>query len=112
MISLSMEPQFNAEDICEVPAGIGRTQFDFDMNLIEVCSTLFGECHDSNEVLALELIRARVIRDSDMNLSNKSSLIVRFRSQRASQSFIKRLNTYIHKCWKNGNRPESSSSRE
>ena len=110
MISLSEKPQFNAEDICEVPAGVGRTQFEFDMNLIEVCRLLFQDCHDSNEVLALELIRTRVIRDSDMNLSTRSSLIVRFRSQKASQNFIRRLNTYIHKCWTSRDRVHRSAA--
>jgi hypothetical protein len=97
MISLSQEPQFSAGDIYEVPAEVGRTDFEFDMNLIEVCNPLFEGCYDSHEVLALELIRAGVIRDSDMNLATKSALIVRFKSQRSSQVFIRRLNMYLHK---------------
>jgi hypothetical protein len=102
MISLSKETQFSAEDIYEIPAGVGRTDFEFDTNLIEVCHPLFQGCYDSHEVLAVELVRAGVIRDSDMNLSTKSALIVRFKSQRASQTFIKRLNTYVRKCLKRG----------
>jgi hypothetical protein len=102
MISLSTEPQFSAEDIYEIPAGVGRTDFEFDTNLIDVCHPLFQGYYDSHEVLAVELVRAGVIRDSDMNLSTKSTLIVRFKSQRASQSFIKRLNTYVGKCIKRG----------
>jgi hypothetical protein len=39
-----------------------------------------------------------VIRDSDVNHSTKNALVVRFKSQRASQTFIKRLNIYLHKC--------------
>jgi len=100
MISLSKETQFSAEDIYEIPAGVGRTDFEFDTNLIEVCHPLFQGCYDSHEVLAVELVRAGVIRDSDRNLSTKSALIVRFKSQRASQTFIKRLNTYVGKCIK------------
>ena len=102
MISLSKELQFSAEDIYEIPAGVGRTDFEFDMNLIEVCHPLFRGCYNSHEVLAVELVRAGVIRDSDMNLSTKSTLIVRFKSQRASQTFIKRLNAYVRKCIKRG----------
>jgi hypothetical protein len=98
MISLSKETQFSAEDIYEIPAGVGKTNFEFDTNLIEVCHPLFQGCYDSHEVLAVELVRAGVIRDSDMNLSTKSTLVVRFKSQKASQAFIKRLNTYLIKC--------------
>ena len=98
MISLSKEPQFGVEDIYEIPAGVGRTDFEFDKNLIEGCHPLFHGCYDSHEVLANELIRTKVIRDSDMNLSTKNALIVRFKSQKASQSFIRRLNTYLLKC--------------
>ena len=78
MISISGEPQFSAKDIYEIPTGVGRTDFEFDMNLISVCHPLLQGCYDSHEVLAVELIRAGVIRDSDMNLSTKSALIVRF----------------------------------
>jgi hypothetical protein len=102
MISLSEEPQFSDEDIYEVPAGVGRTDFEFDTNLIEVCRPLFQGCCDSHEVLAVELVRAGVIRDSNMNLSTPGALIVRFKSQRASQHFIRRLNAYVHKCIKRG----------
>ena len=97
MISLSEEPQFSAEDIYEIPAGVGRTDFEFDMSLIEVCHPLFQEYFDSHELLANELVQAGVIRDGDMNLSTKNALIVRFKTQRASQAFIRRLNTYLHK---------------
>jgi hypothetical protein len=99
MISLSEEPQFSAEDIYEIPTGVGRTDFEFDMSLIGMCHPLFQGFYDSHELLANELVHAGVIRDWDMNLSTKSTLIVRFKSQRASQTFIKRLNTYLHKCW-------------
>jgi hypothetical protein len=99
MICLSKEIQFSAEDIYEIPTGVGRTDFEFDMSLLEVCHPLFQGCYDSHEVLAVELVRAGVIRDSDMNLSTKSVLIVRFKSKRSSQAFIKRLNAYVHKCW-------------
>src|SRR5512138_1622109 len=99
MISLSKEPQFSAEDIYVVPAEVGRTHCEFDMNLIEVCHPLFKECYDSHEVLANELIRAKVIRDSDLNISNKNAVVVRFKSLRASQAFINRLNIFIHKHW-------------
>jgi hypothetical protein len=99
MISISEEPQFSAEDIYETSAGIGRTDFEFDKNLVEVCRPLFQRYH-SNELLADDLIRGRVIRDSDMNLSTQNAIVVRFKSQRASQTFIKRLNTYLLKCRK------------
>ncbi len=102
MISLSKEAQFSTEDIYEIPSGVGRTDLEFDTNLIGVCHPLFQGCYDSHEVLAVELVRAGVIRDSDKNLSTKSTLIVRFKSQRASQTFIKRLNTYVRKCSKRG----------
>ena len=42
MISLSREPQFSAEDIYEIPAGVGRTDFEFDMSLIGVPSPPSG----------------------------------------------------------------------
>ena len=99
MISLSTEPQFSAEDVLEIPAGVGRTNFEFDMNLIEVCQPLFQR-YSSNEQLASDLIRARVIRDSDMSLSTQDAVIVRFKSQKASINFIQRLNSYVHKCLK------------
>ena len=46
MISISEEPQFSAEDIYEIPAGVGRTTFEFDMNLIKV-STVMQKCTKS-----------------------------------------------------------------
>jgi hypothetical protein len=98
MISLSNEAQFSAEDIYEIPAGVGRTSFEFDTNLIKACPTLF-QIYPSNELLANDLIRARVILKSDMNLSTHHALMVRFKSQMASQSFIRRLNIYLHKCY-------------
>ena len=97
MISISEEPQFSAEDIYEIPAGVGRTSFEFDTNLIKACHPLFQRYH-SNDLLANDLTRAHVIRDSDMNLSTQDAIIVRFKSQTASMSFIKRLNVYLHKC--------------
>jgi hypothetical protein len=100
MISISKEPQFSAEDIYEIPAEVGRTNFEFDMNLIEACHPLFQGYYDSHELLANELSRAGVIRASDMNLSTKNTFVVRFKSQRTSQTFITRLNTYLLKCIK------------
>jgi len=99
MISISKEPQFSAEDIYEIPAEVGRTYFEFDTGLIEVCRPLFQGYYDSHELLANELARVGVIRDSDVNRSTKNALVVRFKSQRASQTFIKRLNIYLHKCY-------------
>jgi hypothetical protein len=99
MISLSDEPQFSAEDIYEIPAGVGRTHFEFDTNLLKVCHPLF-QMYYSNEKLANDLIRARVILKSDTNLSTQAALIVRFKTRKASLSFIHRLNTYLHKCVK------------
>jgi len=98
MISISEEPQFSAEDIYEIPAGVGRTTFEFDTNLIKACHPLFQRYH-SNELLADDLIRDRVILKSDTNLSTQDALIVRFKSQIASLNFIKRLNIYLHKCY-------------
>jgi hypothetical protein len=98
MISISEEPQFSAEDIYEIPAGVGRTSFEFDTNLIRACSPIF-QMYPSNELLAKDLIRAQVILKSDMNLSTQDALNVRFKSQTASISFIKRLNIYLHKCY-------------
>jgi len=96
MISLSDEPQFCAEDIYANPAGVGRTHFEFDTNLIAACHPLF-QGYDSNELLASDLSRAKVIRDSDMNLSTQDAVIVRFKSQKASLTFIQRLNHYLLK---------------
>ena len=98
MISLSEEPQFSAEDVYEIPAGVGRTSFEFDTNLVRACPTLF-QMYPSNELLARDLIRARVILKLDTNLSTQHALNVRFRSQTASMNFIKRLNIYLHKCY-------------
>ena len=96
MISLSEEPQFSAEDIYANPAGVGRTHFEFDTDLIAACRPLF-QAYISNELLANDLARAKVIRDSDMNLSTQGAVIVRFKSQRASLTFIQRLNNYLLK---------------
>jgi len=98
MISISEEPQFSAEDIYEIPVGVGRTSFEFDTNLIKACHPLF-QMHRSNDILANDLIRAHVIRISDMNLSAQDAIIVRFKSKMASMNFIKRLNIYLHKCY-------------
>ena len=98
MISISEEPQFSAEDIYEIPAGVGRTTFEFDTNLIKACHPLFQRYH-SNELLADDLIRAGVVLKSDTNLSTTDAINIRFRSQTASMSFIKRLNAYLHKCY-------------
>lgn len=100
MISLSQNPQFSAEDIYEIPAEVGRTYFEFDTRLIEACHPLFQGYYDSHELLANELSHAGVIRGSDINRSTKNALVVRFKSQRSSQTFIKRLNTYLLKCIK------------
>jgi hypothetical protein len=97
MISLSKEPQFSAEDIYEIPAEVGRTYFEFDTSLIEVCHPLFQMYH-SNDVLANDLIRAQVILKLDTNLSTTDALNVRFKTRKASLSFIHRLNIYLHKC--------------
>jgi len=96
MISISEEPQFSAEDIYEIPAGVGRTTFEFDTNLIKACHTLF-QIYPSNELLANDLIRAGVVLKSDTNLSTTDAINVRVKSQTASMSFIKRLNAYLHK---------------
>jgi hypothetical protein len=98
MISISEEPQLSAEDIYEIPAGVGRTTFEFDTNLIKACQPLFQRYH-SNELLADDLIRAGVILKSDTNLSTTDALIVRFKTRKASLSFIHRLNAYLHKCY-------------
>ena len=101
MISISEEPQFSAEDIYEIPAGVGRTTFEFDMNLIKACHPLFQR-YPSNELLANDLSRAGVVLKSDTNLSTTDALIVRFKARKASLSFIHRLNTYLHKCCRKG----------
>ena len=101
MISISEEPQFSAEDIYEIPAGFGRTSVEFDTNLIKACHPLFQTYH-SNDKLANDLIRAQVILKSDTNLSTQDALILRFKTRKVSLSFIHRLNTYLHKCCKNG----------
>ena len=98
MISISEEPQFSAEDIYEIPAGVGRTYFEFDTNLIKACHPLFQTYH-SNDKLANDLIRAQVILKSDTNLTTHDALIVRFKTRKASLSFIHRLNIYLHKCY-------------
>jgi hypothetical protein len=98
MISVSEEPQFSAEDIYEIPADVGRTSFEFDMNLIKACRTLF-QMYPSNELLAKDLIRAQVILKLDTNLSTTDALNVRFKTRKASLSFIHRLNIYLHKCF-------------
>lgn len=105
MISLSEQPQFSAEDIYANPTGIGRTDFEFDTNLIAACHPLF-QGYNSNELLANDLTRAKVIRDSDTNLSTQDAVIVRFKSQKASQTFIQRLNHYLLKSSRQ--RPEVS----
>jgi hypothetical protein len=99
MISLSEEPQFSAEDIYENPTDVGRTSFEFDTNLIKACHSLFQRYH-SNESLANDLIRAQVILKLDTNLSTTDALNVRFKTRKASLSFIHRLNIYLHKCVK------------
>ena len=98
MISISEEPQFSAEDIYENPSGVGRTSFEFDTNLIKACHPLFQMYH-SNELLANDLIRAQVILKLDTNLSTTDALNIRFKTRKASLSFIHRLNIYLHKCY-------------
>ena len=93
MFSLSKIPQFSAEDIHEIPDRIGMTHFEFDTDVISAYSHLFE--YDSNELLAKDLISARVIPKSATNLSTKNALIIRFKSRKASLSFIQRLNRYL-----------------
>ena len=112
MISLSEDPQFSAEDIYEIPAGVGRTDFEFDKNLIEVCHPLFQVYYDSPELLSNELARVGVIRNSDQNRSTENSVVVRFKSQKASQTFIRRLNVYLLKCVKQGGRDTEGTWQE
>ena len=69
MISISNCPQFGSDDLCEIPIGSGQVRFEFDNNLIDTCFPLFP--YDSNEVLAKDFIRARVIGKSDIDLSTK-----------------------------------------
>jgi hypothetical protein len=73
MISISNCPQFGSEDLCEIPIGSGRVRFEFDINLIDTCFPLFP-CA-SNEVLARDLTRARVIAKDDIDLSTKNALV-------------------------------------
>jgi hypothetical protein len=96
MISISNCPQFGSENLCEIPIGSGRIRFEFDINLIEACFPLFP--YDSNEVLAKDLARARVIGRSDIDLSTTNALVIRFKSRRAGLAFIKRLNAHLHPC--------------
>jgi hypothetical protein len=96
MIAISEEPQFNVEEIHEIPAGIGRVDYEFDKNLIGACSPLLQ--YNNHQVLAKDLIIAGVILKLDKNLSTENALIVRFRSRKASQNFIRRLNQYLRKC--------------
>jgi len=96
MISISNCPQFGSEDLCEIPIGSGQIRFEFDINLIDTCFPLFP--YDSNEVLARDLTRARVIAKDDIDLSTKNALVIRFKSRRAGLAFIKRLNAHLHPC--------------
>jgi hypothetical protein len=96
MISISKVPQFSSEEIHEIPAGIGRVDFEFDKDLIGACSLLLH--HNSHQVLAKDLIVAGVILKEDQNLSTATALIVRFKSRKASLNFIIRLNRYLRKC--------------
>jgi hypothetical protein len=96
MISISNCPQFGSEDLCEIPIGTGRIRFEFDINLIAACFPLFP--YDSNDVLAKDLARARVIGRSDIDLSTTNALVIRFKSRRAGLAFIRRLNAHLHPC--------------
>ena len=110
MISVSGHPQFGAEDIYEVQGRAGRVDFEFDKNLIDACRP-YLQGYDSNAQLAEHLIASRIIGGSDTNLSTRDALIVRFRTQKGSFAFIKRLNAFILKWIKNqGMSPEDGTA--
>lgn len=110
MVSVSGHPQFGAEDIYEIEGRIGRVDFEFDKNLIDACRP-YLQAYDSNALLAERLIASKIIGSSDVNLSTRDALIVRFRTQKGSFAFIKRLNAFILKCIKNqGISPEDGQA--
>jgi len=96
VISLSKEYQFSVDDIHEIPMGVGITHFEFDTDVIKACSHLFQ--YNSNELLAKDLISAKVIPKSAINLSTKNALVIRFKSRKASLAFVQRLNMYLRPC--------------
>lgn len=104
MVSVSGHPQFGAEDIYEIEGRVGRVDFEFDKNLIDACRPYLQD-YDSNALLAERLIASRIIGGSDTNLSTRDALIVRFKSQKGSFAFIKRLNAFILKCIKHHGAP-------
>jgi hypothetical protein len=83
---------------------IGRVDFEFDKNLIDACRP-YLQAYDSNALLAECLIASKIIGGSDINLSTRDALVVRFRTQKGSFAFIKRLNAYILKCIKHHGTP-------
>ncbi len=106
MVSVSGHPQFGAEDIYEVEGRTGRVDFEFDKNLIDACRP-YLHAYDSNAQLAERLIASKIIGGSDLNLSTPDALVVRFKTQKGSFAFIKRLNAFILKCIKHqGTSPE------
>jgi hypothetical protein len=108
VISVSGHPQFGAEDIYEVEGRMGRVDFEFDKNLIDACRP-YLRAYASNALLAEHLIASRIIGGSDINLSTQDALIVRFKTQKGSFAFIKRLNAFILKCIKSrGMSPEDA----
>lgn len=96
MISITDDPQFSAEDILEIPDGIGRTICEFEKNLLAVCPSLFHS-YGGNDVLAKDLLRAKVIGKGDRDLSTTDAVSIRFRSRKLALSFIHRLNGYMRR---------------
>jgi hypothetical protein len=99
MISLSQTPQFDSEDIQEIHTGIERTVCEFEKDLVKVCHSLFPFCR-SNDALAKELFKAKIIARGDIDASTTDAVIVRFRSRKYALSFISRLNSYLRRRYK------------
>jgi len=99
MLSLSQTPQFDSEDIQEIPTGVERTVCEFEKDLVKICNSLFPFCR-SNDALAKELFKAKIIARGDIDASTTDAVIVRFRSRKYALSFISRLNSYLRRRYK------------
>jgi len=86
-----MTKQFNPHSIYK-----SGSNYVFDCAMISSCQPIFDNCNSNYDVERV-LRKARVIRDQDRTDTETCALVVLFKTRKAGQGFITRLNHYLQK---------------
>lgn len=71
-------------------------RYYFSGAMVSTCSPLLDDCDDNHDVTRL-LKKHKVVRKGTMCDPESCSVYFNFKTKSAAQSFIKRLNTFLHK---------------